>query len=364
MLPAPVPLYARLVQMPFGRLSSGARADRYTLHNRYGLLVSLTNYGGTLLSIVTPDHEGRLAEITLGYDGLDGYLAGTDYLGATIGRFANRIAGACFSLDGQTFTLTANQGSETLHGGACGFDRVLWHATPFEHETEAGVRLAYTSPGGEEGFPGTLEVEVSYMLTDENTLVIDYAAAASQATPVSLTQHTYFNLTGDARRTVLDHLLTLNADSFTPVDARLIPTGEIRPVAGTPFDFREAASLGARIDAADEQLRFAGGYDHNFVLAGEMSPDRPRPAAYLAEPASGRVVEIWTTEPCVQLYTGNFLSSRPLGRGGVAYGPYAGVALETQRFPDAPNQPAFPSATVRPGRPFRARTVFRFGVAD
>jgi aldose 1-epimerase len=302
-----------------------------------------------------------LGDVVLGYETLDGYLRATPYFGAIIGRYANRIGGARFTLDGRTYRLAANNGSNHLHGGLRGFDKVVWHAEPFRSDSGLGVTLTYVSPDSEEGYPGRLEATVTYTWTDDDRLIMDYVATSDQATPVNLTQHSYFNLAAEAAGTVLDHVLQLDADAFTPVDSTLIPTGEIAPVAGTPFDFTTPSAIGARIDAGDQQIRFGRGYDHNFVLR-RSGPGLVH-AARVSEPTSGRALDVWTTEPGLQFYSGNFLDGSITGKGGRIYARRSGLCLETQHYPDSPNHREFPSTILRPGEEYRSRTVFAFSVA-
>ena len=318
-------------------------------------------YGGVILSLRTPDRHGHLDDIVLGFDTLQPYTEPGPYFGAIIGRYGNRIAGGRFTLDGETFELARNNGPNHLHGGVRGFDRVVWQAEPFETGAGVGVALRYTSPAGEEGYPGTLRARVSYTLGHDDTLAVGYHATTDQATPVNLTQHSYFNLAGPGRGDVLGHELQLNASAYTPVDVTMIPTGRIAPVEATPFDFRTPTTIGARIDAGHEQLERARGYDHNFVLDGPRAAERV--AARVTEPTTGRVLELHTTEPGVQLYTANYLDGTLVGKGR-AFGPRSGLCLETQHFPDSPNQPAFPSTILRPGEEYRSRTIFAFGVTD
>jgi aldose 1-epimerase len=331
-----------LTRAPFGTTPAGDHVESFTLTNAHGIVVRATNYGGIIVSLLAPDRAGRLANVVLGHDSLQDYLSDRRYLGAIVGRYANRIAEARFTLDGTTYRLAANDGANHLHGGLRGFDRVAWRADPFIAEGAAGVALAYTSADGEEGYPGTLTARVTYTLTDENELIVDYAATTDKPTPVNLTQHSYFNLAGGGD--ALGHLLRIDADAMTLVDETLIPTGAIVPVAGGPFDFRSPTAVGARIAADDEQLRRGHGYDHNFVL----NRDGPGPvhAARVVEPVSGRTLDVHTTEPGLQLYSA----------GGQA------LCLETQHYPDSPNQPAFPTTILRPGSAYRSRTVFAFGV--
>lgn len=350
----------------FGHLPDGRQVDVYQFTNANGIELRVTNYGGIILSLKTPNVAGEFDDIALGFDSLEAYLSdeyrqANPYFGAIIGRYGNRIANGQFSLDGEQYALAANDGSNHLHGGQQGFDKVLWQAEPFESEASAGLVLRYTSEDGEEGYPGRLESEVTYTLTDDDELVVDYRAVTDKATPVNLTQHSYFNLKGEGSDTILDHQLMINASEFTPVNDTLIPTGEIRSVKDTPFDFTQATPIGERIEQDNEQLAFGGGYDHNFVLArGDAAADALVVAAKVWEPQSGRLVEITTTEPAIQFYSGNFLNGDLTGKQGQAYGHRSGFALETQHYPDSPNQDAFPSTILAPGDTYRSRTVYRF----
>ncbi len=346
---------------PFGTMPDGTEATLYTLTNASGASVSVTNYGGIVTSIRVPDRDGTLADVTLGFDSVEGYTSeayrnALPYFGAIIGRYGNRIANARFELDGETYPLAANNGANHLHGGEVGFDGVMWAAEPVDGAT--ALRLTRTSPDGEEGYPGTLDVTVTYTLTDDDRLVVDYEATTDAPTVVNLTNHTYFNLTGDPTNTILDHQLQIRADTFTPVDAGLIPTGEVRPVEGTPFDFRQLTVIGERIDADDEQIGFGPGYDHNWML--QRAGDGLVEAARVVEPTTGRVLVVETTEPALQFYAGNFLDGSITGKGGVAYARRTGFCLETQHAPDSPNQPAFPSTVLRPGETYRSQTVYAF----
>ena len=349
-----------MTRAPFGTTPAGNPVEVFTLTNGPGLEVRAATYGGIIVSLSVPDRDGRMADVVLGHDSLDGYLRGSLYLGAIVGRFANRIANARFTVDGTTYRLAANHGRHHLHGGLKGFDQAVWRAAPFRTDRAAGVALNYTSPDEEEGYPGTLDARVTYTLTDRNELVVDYLATTDQATPVNLTQHTYFNLAGDGAGDVLGHLLRINADLMTPVDHDLIPTGRVTPVAGGPFDFRSLTAIGARIATDDEQLRCGRGYDHNFVLKGGESG--PVHAALVVEPTSGRTLDVYTTEPGLQFYSGNFLDGSVIGKAGRVYPHRSGLCLETQHYPDSPNQPGFPSTLLRPGAEYRSRTVFAFGV--
>ncbi|SNY98566.1 aldose epimerase family protein [Halomonas sp. hl-4] len=354
----------------FGQLPDGRQVDVYRLSNANGIELQVTNYGGIILSLKTPDVDGEFDDIALGFDSLEAYLSdeyrqANPYFGAIIGRYGNRIAGGQFSLDGDTYSLATNDGNNHLHGGDQGFDKVLWQAEPFESDAGTGLVLRYTSEDGEEGYPGKLETEVTYTLTDDDELMVDYRAVTDKATPINLTQHSYFNLKGEGSDSILDHQLMINAPEFTPVNDSLIPTGELRAVEGTPFDFTQATAIGERIDQDNEQLEFGGGYDHNFVLARDnAASDELVLAAKVWEPQSGRMVEIETTEPGIQFYSGNFLNGSLTGKQGEAYEHRSGFALETQHFPDSPNQEAFPSTTLAPGDTYRSRTVYRFSAKE
>jgi len=336
---------------------SFGNADLYTLTNKNGVECAITNFGGRVVSLKVPDRAGRMADVVLGFDKLDGYLQKNPYFGSLVGRYGNRIAKGKFTLDGREYTLARNNGENALHGGLKGFDSVYWEA----HVEGGKLVLHYTSKDGEEGYPGTLETTVTYSLDDDNALRIDYFAATDKPTVLNLTNHSYFNLAGQGEGDILSHRVKLNADRFTPVDAGLIPTGELRPVEGTPFDFRQPAEIGARVNDPDEQLKLGGGYDHNFVVNGQAGTLRP--AAEVTEPKSGRVMEVLTTEPGVQFYIGNFLDGTLTGKGGKVYQKRYGFCLETQHFPDSPNQPKFPSVVLRPGERFQSTTVYRFKTA-
>lgn len=345
-----------LTREPFGTAPSGEAVERFTLSNRHGVEVRAMTYGGIITSLEAPDRHGAPGDVVLGYDDLAGYLRSSPYFGAIVGRYGNRIARGRFTLDGTEYRLAVNNGPNHLHGGVRGFDKVVWAAAPFQNDSTVGVVFTHVSPDGDEGYPGTLRAAVTYTLNDRNELAIDYEAATDKPTPVNLTQHSYFNLAGSGD--ILGHMLTLAADRYVPVDSTLIPTGELAPVAGTPFDFRTPHPIGARIGAPDEQLRRGGGYDHTFVV------NRTGPglvlAAILTDSASGRTLEIRTTEPGVQFYSGNFLDGTLTGKGGTVYRYRTGLALETHHFPDSPNQPAFPSTILRPGETYRSRTVWTF----
>jgi aldose 1-epimerase len=347
-----------------GALADGTVLHRFTLANGRGMTVRVLSYGGIVESLEVPDRDGRPANVALGLATPDGYVRGNrPYFGALIGRYANRIAEGTFTLDGRSYHLPVNNPPNSLHGGTEGFDKRVWTANATGGGEAAWVELAYTSPDGEMGYPGTLTVQARYTLGRGNELRIDYGAATDAPTVVNLTNHSYFNLAGEAAGSIEGHLLVLNADHFTPTDATNIPTGEVAPVAGTPFDFTSPHAIGERIDADDTQLRYGLGYDHNYVLRPGPGGGGLAPAARVQDPASGRVLEVATSEPGVQLYSGNQLDGTLTGPGGVAYGPRAGLALETQHYPDSPNQPGFPSTVLRPGEAYRSVTSYRFSVS-
>src|SRR2546425_2992676 len=351
---------AIVTRAPFGRTPDGKAVDVYTLTNAHGMQVRAMTYGAILQAIRVPDRAGRLGDVTLGYDSLAGYLRSSPYFGAIVGRYANRIANGRFTLDGKIHQLATNNGPNHLHGGVNGFDKVVWEAQPFRHGDTVGVAFSHTSPDGDEGYPGTLAVHATYTLTPANELIVDYAATTDKATPVNLSQHTYFDLAGEGSGDILGHVLTIAADRYTPVDSTLIPTGELASVAETPFDFRAPTPIGARIEQPDPQLKNGRGYDHNFVL-NRVGPGLVH-AVHVLEPTSGRTVAIATNEPGLQFYAGNFLDGTITGKAGHVYKRHGGFCLETQPFPDSPNHPRFPSTILRPGEEYRSRTVFRFGV--
>ena len=344
----------------FGKTGDGRPVDLYTLTNSQGMEVCAMTYGGIIVSLRVPDKTGKFDDVVLGHDALDGYLVNPPYFGVIVGRYANRIGNATFTLDGVKYTLAKNDGPNSLHGGVNGFNKQGWEATTFKDATGVGVAFTYLSKDGEEGYPGNLKVKVSYVLTDENQLVIDYEATTDKATPLNLSQHSYFNLAGEGNGDILGHHLMLNADRFTPVDKTLIPTGEIRPVQGTPLDFTQPTAIGARINDNYEQLVVGRGYDHNFVI--NRKEDGLILAARVHEPTSGRVLEVFTTEPAVQFYSGNFLDGTITGKHGHVYKQRNGFCLETQHYPDSPNHPDFPSTILRPGATFHSQTVFKFSV--
>jgi aldose 1-epimerase len=337
---------------PYGTTPDGAAVELYTLSTAHGMRAEIITYGGAVVRLTAPDRHGKFADIVLGMDNLDGYRSEPNYFGALIGRYGNRIGHAGFTLEGKPYHLPKNDGENTLHGGLRGFDKRVWKA----RAAGGGLELTYTSADGEEGFPGKLTATVVYTLTDQNELKIDYSATTDKPTVVNLTNHSYFNLAGEG--TVLKHEVTILANRFTPVDSGLIPTGELQPVAGTPFDFTKSTAIGARIDAKDQQIQFGRGYDHNWVLnsgGGAMAK-----AAEVYEPTSGRVMEVWTTEPGLQFYTGNFLDGKVIGKGGTAY-PFRGAfCMETQHFPDSPNKPKFPSTELKPGQTYHTTTIYKF----
>ena len=355
------PATVTVTRSAFGRLPDGRAVDLYTLTNAQGIDVRVMTYGAIITVVRTPDRVGHTEDIALGFDSLAGYLSEHPYFGALVGRYANRIAHGQFALDGTTYHLALNNGPNSLHGGLRGFDKVLWTAEPFSNGNGAGVTLRYSSPDGEEGYPGTLNARVTYTLNSRDELAVDYEATTDKPTVVNLTQHSYWNLHGEGRGDILAHLVEIDASSFTPVDSTLIPTGEIASVAGTPFDFRTPIAVGARIAQPNEQLRFGRGYDHNFVLDRKASGLTH--AARVVDPVSGRTLDVSTTEPGVQFYTGNFLDGTIRGKAGHVYVHRGALVLETQHFPDSPNHPNFPSTVLRPGITFRSRTVFAFGVA-
>ncbi len=343
-------------QQPFGTTKGRAPVDLFTLTGEQGVEVKLTNYGGVIVAIQTPDRRGQPGHIALGFDTLEDYFTKSPFFGCIVGRYGNRLAYAKFHLKGKEYVVAQNSGQHHLHGGVTGFDKVVWHAAPFSNSQAVGVKLGYTSKDGEEGYPGNLAVTVTYTLTAANDLRLDYAATTDQTTVLNLTNHSYFNLAD--RGDILDHVMMINADHFTPVNSAVIPTGELRSVAGTPLDFRQPAVIGARIDQDDPQLKFGGGYDHNFVINNPESGLRL--AARVSEPTTGRWLEVHTTQPGVQFYSGNMMTTFT-GRGGQTYTRRSGLCLETQHFPDSPNQPNFPSTVLEPGEQYAQTTVFKFG---
>ncbi|MGA2420880.1 MAG: aldose epimerase family protein [Candidatus Acidiferrum sp.] len=348
---------SRITHRDFGTTKAGKMTELYTMTNEHGAEVSITDFGATVVSIKMPDRSGTLGDVILGWDGVSGYEEGAQHFGATIGRYANRIAHGEFSLDGVKYTLAKNNGENTLHGGLQGFDKKMWDVKDVSSGSAQALQFDYLSKDGEENFPGNLSVRVTFMLTNSNELQIVYEASTDKKTVVNLTNHAYFNLAGSG--TILDETLMIAADRFTPVDSSQIPTGELRSVAGTPFDFRKPTVIGARIEQDDEQLKIGHGYDHNWVLNSGGSA-KPTLAAAVTDPRSGRRLEVWTTEPGIQLYTSNFLDGTAHGKGGVAYARRSALCLETQHFPDSPNHPAFPTTELLPGAKFRSETIYKF----
>ena len=341
----------------YGKMPDGAEVELYTLANANGMQAGIITYGGTVVSLTAPDRNGKYADVVLGMDDLAGYMKATAFFGALIGRYGNRIGHAQFTLDGNTYKTPANDNGNTLHGGPAGFDKRVWSAVPGSSADGQTLELTYVSKDGEEGFPGTLTAKVVYTLTAKNELKIDYTATTDKPTVVNLTNHSYFNLAGAGEGDVLGHEVMINADRYTPVDASLIPTGELRPVAGTPFDFTKSTAIGARIEANDEQLKFGKGYDHNWVL--NKGADALSKAAEVYEAKGGRVMEVWTTEPALQFYTANFLDGTLHGKGKTFIRRGA-LCMETQHYPDSPNHPSFPTTELKPGATYHTTTLYRF----
>jgi aldose 1-epimerase len=348
-----------ITSQPYGTTAAGEAVEEYTLTNANRMEVKIINYGGVITSIRVPDRDGQWDNVVLGFDNLADYETRSPYFGNITGRYANRIAGATFTIDGTAHTLAANNGPNSLHGGVDGFDNRVWTAETVEGDGEVGLSLSYLSPDGEEGYPGNLSVTVVYTLTDNDEIRIDYTATTDAPTVVNLTNHSYFNLSGNGSGDIYDHILMVNADRYTPVDETLIPTGELAPVDGTPFDLRAGLRIGAGIRSNDPQMILGRGYDHNFVLNREDDTSLVL-AARLYDPASGRILETWTTEPGLQVYTGNFLDGTIIGSSGDMYRQGDAICLETQHFPDSPNQPDFPSTELRPGDTYQTTTVYSF----
>jgi aldose 1-epimerase len=350
---------AGMKKQPFGRTPDGKEISLFTLTNKNGMEVAITDFGGIVVSIKVPDHSGRFDDVVLGYDSLEGYLTNPSYFGAIIGRYANRIAHGKFTLDGKAYTLAQNNGENSLHGGTIGFNKKVWMPRDISTQDAPSLELKYVSKDGEEGYPGDLSVRVVYTLTAQNELKIEYSATTDKDTVLNLTNHSYFNLAGQGTGDILGHMLMIHSDKFTPVDAGLIPTGELRSVQGTPFDFTKSTSVGEHIGQNEEQLKLGRGYDHNWIVthakAGESSL-----AAQVYEPKTGRVLEVRTDQPGIQFYSGNFLDGTIHGKGGIVYGQRSGLCLETQHYPDSPNHPAFPSTLLKPGARFHSTTIFRF----
>ncbi len=353
---------ATIKMKSFGQTENGTETTLYSLTNANGIKADITNYGGIVVRLVVPDRYGNMDDVVLGYNTLDEYLRDSSYFGCIVGRVGNRIAEGKFELDGKTYELVTNNSPADipchLHGGTVGFNKVVWQAEPFLENNTPGLKLQYLSKDGEEGYPGNLDLTVWYRLTNDNALQIDYLATTDKATPVNLTNHSYFNLKGEGAGDILGHVVTLKAANYTPVNPGLIPTGAIAPVTGTPFDFTTPHPIGERIDADDEQIRFGAGYDHNWVLDnqdGDLAL-----ASIVFEPVKGRLMEVWTTEPGVQFYCGNFLDGSLIGKSGRPYHRRNGFCLETQHYPDSVNQPNFPTTILRPGEKYQSTTLFRF----
>jgi aldose 1-epimerase len=347
-----------IVKESFGKTTDGIDIDAFTLKNTKGMKVKIITYGGIITELWTPDKNGKFEDIVLGFDNVKGYENGSPYFGALIGRYGNRIGKGKFTLDGSEYTLAQNDNGNHLHGGIKGFDKVIWSAEPIQGKNDVALKLSYTSKDGEEGYPGNLSVTVTYTLNDKNELVIEYNATTDKTTVVNLTSHSYFNLKGAGEGDILEHILTLNADRTTPVEKGLIPTGELKSVKGTPFDFNKPTAIGKRINEDNEQLKLGIGYDHNWVL--NRKGKGLSPAAKVYEPTGGRVMEISTTEIGIQFYSGNFLDGTLTGKGNKVYKHRYGFCLETQHFPDSPNKPAFPSTTLKPGEKYYSKTVHKF----
>ncbi|WPO00321.1 aldose epimerase family protein [Pseudomonas sp. MUP55] len=349
-------------QKPFGKTNDGTAVEQYVLRNSHGMQATVITYGGVLQSLKVPDKHGKVDDVVLGFDDVQGYQAGTAFFGATIGRFGNRLAGGAFELDGKRYQVPLNDGPNSLHGGAQGFDKQVWQAKPVKDKDSVGVTLTYLSKDGEMGFPGNLKTEVTYRLNDKNELHIDYTATTDKPTVLNLTNHSYFNLAGAGNGDILKQVATLHASHYTPVNATLIPTGELAPVKGTPMDFLKPTAIGQHIKADHPQLKFAepkqGGFDFNWAL--DTKGDVKQLAADVHDPESGRRLQLYTSEPGVQFYTSNFLDGSVKGKGGKTYQHWSGFTLETQHFPDAPNQPTFASTRLNPGQTYTQNTVFKF----
>ena len=345
-------LQGQVTKQPFGKTADGTAVDLYTIRSG-ALEARIMTYGGIVVSLKVPDKNGKSADVVLGYDSLDGYLANSPFFGALVGRYANRIGGAKFVLDGKTYSTPKNDGVNTLHGGPKGIDKAVWRAKEIPH----GIELTHVSPDGDSGFPGNLTIVVRYTLSGKD-LKIEYSATTDKDTVINLTHHSYFNLKGQGEGDILQHQLQLNASRFTPVDDNLIPTGELAPVAGTPFDFRKPTAIGARIDHDNDQLKKGHGYDHNWVL--DSGGGKRSQAAEVYETTTGRVMQVWTDQPGIQFYTGNFLDGTISGKGGKVYQKRSALCLETQHFPDSPNHPSFPSTELKPGQTYHTVTIYRF----
>ena len=358
--PGGQPMGVGVAKAEFGKTPDGKEVDLYTLTNAHGMKAKIITYGGIITELDAPDRDGKMGDVVLGFDNLKSYLAGSPYFGALIGRVANRIAKGRFTLDGKEYKLFINNGPNALHGGEKGFDKVVWKAEPANTQDGPALKLTYLSPSGEEGYPGNLTVHVTYTLTNDNELRIDYSATTDKATPVNLTNHSYFNLGGPGSGDILGHEVMIAADKYTPVDATMIPTGEIKPLRGTPLDFRKPTTIGARIDELKPDAATAnpGGYDHNYVLRG--GDKEPALAASVHDPKTGRTMEVYTTEPGLQFYTGNFLDGTLKGKNGVVYKKHQAFCMEADHFPDSVNHPDFPSTILEPGKTYTQTTVYKF----
>jgi aldose 1-epimerase len=350
---------SRITKKRFGHLPDGRLVEIYTLCNQNGMEARILTYGGIVQSLQVPDRKGNLGDVVLGYDKLDGYLTKSPYFGALIGRYGNRIGGARFTLEGKTYTLATNDGPNTLHGGLKGFDKVIWKVVKADVGSQGPqLELNYLSPDGEEGFPGNLTVTATYTLTEDNCLRLDFTATTDQPTVCNLTHHSYFNLAGQGNGDILGDIVYINANSFTSVDSHFIPTGETRPVDGTPFDFRQPTAIGARINSDDPQMKFGPGYDHNWVI--NKPPGKLGLMARVSEPASGRVMEVFSTELALQFYSGNFLDGTIKGKDGAVYQRHTAFCMEPQHYPDSPNQPLFPTTELKPGETYRNTIIYKF----
>lgn len=352
---------SRISSALFGELSGGQKITAYTLENKSGSSIKILDLGGIIVSLNVPDRDGKLDDIVLGLDDPDQYISESPYFGAIVGRYANRIAGGKFSLEGTEYSLAVNNGPNALHGGLLGFDKKIWKVEPFEGADHAGLSLTMVSEDGEEGYPGALSVNVIYKFDDDNDFTVHYKATTDKTTVINISQHSYFNLNGHNSGSILDHEVFLNAGNYTPVDDSLIPTGEIAPVENTPMDFRQAKEIGSHINLDDEQLAFGGGYDHNWVLERQNSEGMEL-AATVFEPNSGRFLEVMTDQPGIQFYSGNFLDGTVSGKAGYNYQFRAGLCLEPQHFPNSPNQANFPATVLKPGQVYDTKTIFKFSV--
>jgi len=357
-VPTPTNTVGTITQATFGYTPARTPVEIYTLRNSRGMEARILTYGGIVQTLKVPDKDGHLDDVVLGYDSLGGYLTNSPYFGALIGRYGNRIGGAKFNLEGKTYTLATNNGPNSLHGGIMGFDKVIWKAKPVYTPDGPALELNYVSKDGEEGFPGTLNVTAVYTLTENNELHLDFTAETDQPTVCNLTHHSYFNLRGQGNGDILGHEVFINADQMTPVDKDLITTGEIKPVDGTPFDFRKPTAIGARISDPDQQLQYGPGYDHNWVI--NKPPGNFGLMARVYEPSTGRVMEVWSTEPGLQFYSGNFLDGTIIGKDGKVYPRRSGFCMEPQHYPDSPNKPMFPSTELKPGETYQTTIVYRF----